>query len=225
MPGFLPSRDSELVTWSLNFSTRITATPTAFGLTAPQATAYGALHDAFVAAYNVSSAEATNSTSAVLTKNTARTSLTANARMLAGIVQKYPAITDAQRADLGLNVKASPAPVPPPALAPDIDIVSVAGNTVRIKLHNSATLHRAKPTGVKGAAVFSFVGPVAPSTEAAWTFQGNTTQTVIDVEFPAETPPGSKVWFTAFWFNPRAQSGPAASPVSTNVAGGSAMAA
>ncbi len=37
--------------------------------------------------------------------------------------------------------------------------------------------------------------------------------------------PGSKIWLTAFFFNPRAMSGPAATPVSTYLPGGAAMAA
>jgi hypothetical protein len=32
---------------------------------------------------------------------------------------------------------------------------------------------------------------------------------------------GAAVWITAFWFNPRKQSGPAAEPVSANLPGGS----
>ncbi|MGH7179314.1 MAG: hypothetical protein ACREJC_18200 [Tepidisphaeraceae bacterium] len=47
---FFPSRDTELLAWSLNFKTLITATPTAYGLTAGLATAYGVLHDAFATA-------------------------------------------------------------------------------------------------------------------------------------------------------------------------------
>lgn len=48
-----PRREAELVTWSGNFKTKITATPTAFRLTAAQAASYGTKHDAFVAAYTV----------------------------------------------------------------------------------------------------------------------------------------------------------------------------
>jgi hypothetical protein len=47
----------------------------------------------------------------------------------------------------------------------------------------------------------------------------------ISVVFPASVAPGSKVWLTAFFFNPRALSGPAATPVSTYLPGGAAMAA
>src|SRR5258706_406301 len=114
---FLPTREAELVIWSLNFKTRITAAPLPIGLSALQATAYGALHDSFVTAYN------------------------------------------------------------------------------------------------------------AATEEADWTFQGNTPRTSMNVTFPGATPAGAKVWFTAFWFNPRKQSGPAATPLGINLPGGAAMAA
>ena len=84
---------------------------------------------------------------------------------------------------------------------------------------------RGKPAGVDGLSVFSFVGTSAPTDEANWKFEGNTTRTVVDVLFPATVVPGAKVWFTAFYFNARKQRGPAATAVGTNIAGGSAMAA
>jgi hypothetical protein len=37
--NFIPSREASLVSWTNNFNTLVAATPTAFGLTAAQATA------------------------------------------------------------------------------------------------------------------------------------------------------------------------------------------
>jgi hypothetical protein len=97
---------------------------------------------------------------------------------------------------------------------------------VRIRLHDStSSTRRGKPPGVSGASVFSFVGAVAPTDETGWTFEGNTSKTVVDVAFPSATAPGAKVWFTAYWFNARKQSGPPATAVGTNIPGGAAMAA
>jgi hypothetical protein len=131
------------------------------------------------------------------------------------------------RSDLGLTVKdVEPTPIPPPAFAPSIIIESTTGNVVRIRMMDPANpTRRGKPDGVDGIAVFSFVGAAAPAEEGDWKFEGNTTRTTSDVMFPAATPAGSKVWFTAFYFNARKQSGPAATPAGTNIPGGSAMAA
>ena len=107
-----------------------------------------------------------------------------------------------------------------------IDILSVRGNTVTLRLHAAGdSSRRGKPAGVNGAAVYSFVGAVPPTDERAWTFEGLTSKVKIEVTFPGTVTPGSQVWFTAFWFNERKQNGPAATKVTTNLQGGGAMAA
>lgn len=197
--NFLPKREAELVTWSTNFKTKITATPTAYGLSAPQATAYGGLHDAFVAAYQTANNPDTRSPSSIIAKDMARDVLANNARLLARIVQATPIVTAQQKSDLGLSVRdTQPSPIPPPADAPAIVIESAAGNTVRIRLIDKENpARRGKPAGVDGASVFSFVGAAAPAEEADWTFEGNTTRTGVGIVFPATVAPGAKVWFTA----------------------------
>jgi hypothetical protein len=223
---FLPSRDAELLTWSVNFNTKITATPTAYGLTAPQATTYDGLHDAYAAAYQIANNPDTRSPSNIVAKDTAREALIQNARLLARIVQAAPAVTPEQKSELGLTVRdVEPTPIPPPATAPTIEVVSVVGRTVRIKLKDITSEGRGKPAGVHGAALFSYVGTTAPTTADGWKFEGNTNRVTNDIEFPDTVPSGATVWFTAFWFNPRSESGPGAAAVSTNLQGGAAMAA
>jgi hypothetical protein len=224
--SFLPTTDRGLLDWAQNFSNRITATPGDFGLTVPQAAAFAALFTTSETAYGVVADPGTKTKGAVAAKNTARTALKVDARNLASIVQGIATVTDQQKIDLGLTVRdREPTPIPPPEVAPDMDIISVLGRTVRIRLHNEKVLKRRKPEGVKGAAVFSFVGPTPPEQLDAWKFEGNTTQTTIDVEFPSEVPAGSLVWLTAFWCNPRLQSGPPCQPNSVYLAGGLAAAA
>lgn len=224
---FIPSREADLVTWSLNFSTKISADATEYGLTAPQATAYAALHTAFVTAYNVANDPLTRSPANIIAKNMAKDDLIENARELAAIIQAVPAITREQLASLGLTVRSTePSPINPPEDAPGIDIVSAVVRTVKIRLHDSANpTRRGKPAGVSGANVFSYVGATPPAEIAAWKFEGGTTKSVVDVEFDAAVASGAMVWICAFWFNPRLQSGPACAPVSTNLPGGAVMAA
>jgi hypothetical protein len=112
-------------------------------------------------------------------------------------------VTDTQLVALGLLPRPTRTPVPPPATAPVIDVVSTSGNTVKLRLHAAGdSTRRGKPAGVDGASVFSFVGATPPDTETEWTFEGVAWQRpLLDVTFPAGTAPGAKVWFTAFWFN------------------------
>ncbi|MCI0363473.1 MAG: hypothetical protein L0219_06290, partial [Phycisphaerales bacterium] len=116
--NYLPSRESELVTWSTNYNTKIVAAPTSYGLVAAQATAYTALHTAFVTAYNTANAPLTRSPVNIEAKNTAKTALIdgpGGIRALAAIIQAFPGVTDAQLRELGLTVRDSqPTPIPPP---------------------------------------------------------------------------------------------------------------
>src|SRR5688572_5857937 len=124
MADFFPSREADIVTWSVNFKTLITATPTTYGLTAAQATAYTTKHDAFVAAHQTANDPATRSPSAIIAKDVAKVALAAEARMLARIVQATPTVTAEQKSDLGLTVRdGEPSPIPPPAFAPEVDII------------------------------------------------------------------------------------------------------
>jgi len=193
MASFLPSRDSLLLAWSANFSTRITADAVALGLTAAQATAYATLQTNFETAM-AAIAPGDRSKSLVATKNAARLALKTSARLLAKIIQGQASVTDAQKIELGLNVRSAPTPIPPPADAPGITILSTVGNTVKLRLFDAVdSANRGRPAGTDGASVFSFVGAAAPTEESEWNFEGVTSKTKVDVTFPEGTAPGAKV--------------------------------
>lgn len=228
LPVFPPSREAELLIWAANFDQLITATPVAFGLTAAQATAFGNLRSDFVAKYATAVEPTTNSRAAVVAKNESKAALLEGARELIAIVQAFPGTTNEMRAGLGIKVRdGEPTPVPPPSVSPEIDIVSSVMRTVRLRVHNETTLGRRKPDGVAGALIFSFVGaqPPAPQDTHLWKFEVNTTKTTADVQFPSDVPSGATVWFTAFWYNPRGESGPAAAAAHANLPGTLSMAA
>lgn len=188
---FLPSTDAGLLAWSTSFSTQITATPTAFGLTAAQATAYAAAHAAYATAYAAATNESTRTKGAISGKNAARATLKVDASNLAGIVSHTATVTNQQKLDLGLNVRSKPSPIPAPSDAPGLDVASVSGWTVKVKLHDSATgSKRGKPAGVSGASVFSYVGATPPNDIAAWKFEGNTGRTGVEVAFDTSNVPG-----------------------------------
>jgi hypothetical protein len=215
-----PRTDDGLLAWSLNFKTLITATPTTYGLTAAQATAYGTVHTDFATALAACDPAIRNKTS-TNAKNAARTALKIAARQTASLVEGTPTVTDAEKIQLGLTVRSAPIPIPTPKDAPGLDVVSTAGWTAKIRLHDAAAGgKRGKPSGVSGASVFSFVGATAPADIGSWQFEGNTGRTTIDIVFPNTLAPGAKVWLTAFWFNGRKESGPACSPVGANLPGG-----
>lgn len=220
---FIPGSEAELVTWSNRFDQFITATPTLVGLTALQAANYHTLNEEWLSSYAVSQSDATNSKAARILKNEAKRNLIREARMLAGIIQKYPGTTDAQRAELGLTVPHTPTPQPAPATAPMVEVVSVSGHIVRLRLHDATSTRRGRPAGVVAAAIYSFVGPVAPPPAEIhrWTSEGDVSRPhAVDIVFPTSVPDGARVYFCAQWMNAKMERSPASSPISTNLAGG-----
>ncbi len=218
---FIPSQEAELVTWSTNFDAQINNDPPAVGLTVEQTGGYSTLQAAFVAAFQASQDPSTRTPSTIVTKNEAKDALVANARHLARIIQACPTVSDTQRSDLGLTVrKTEPSPVPVPEEEPHLDIQERFGSVVRIRLHDDTASRRGKPEGVEGAMVFSFVGPTPPTDLEKWSFEGNMTRALVDVAFDPALAAGTQVWLTAAWYNPRGQSGPGCTPVSTTLVGG-----
>ena len=224
---FIPPRESELVTWSNNFNTLINATPVAYGLTSAQTMTYTSLHDAFVSAYQIANDNSTRTPSNIVTKDDAKDVMIDNARKLVGIVQADPSVTDTQRSDLEINVPdTEPTPVPVPRDAPALTIVSIIGRTVKIRLRDVANPdRRGKPDGVNGAIIMSAEGVTPPSDIGEWKLEMNLTRTTADVTFPAALAAGAQVWLTAYWYNTKGESGPAAAPQTTNIAGGLSQAA
>jgi hypothetical protein len=221
--GFMPNTDGGLLGWSLNFRNLIQANPLSVGLTPALAAGYGVLHDNYATAY-AAAEPSIRSKFSVAQKNAARTELKNQARLLANLIRGTASVTDAQKVELGLTVKKSGSPIPPPDAAPGLSVISVSAWNVRIRLRDTSGL-RSMPAGVSGASFFSFVAPAGspsatPSDLSDWKFQGNTGRTRLDVTFDSALPPGAKVWLTAFWFNGRKQRGPICTPVSTNLQGG-----
>lgn len=218
---FLPKRNDELLAWSSSFAAYITANAVAVGLVAAQSTQYQTYHDDFADKLAISGSPLTRTRGAIEATNASRTVLKAYARELARIVNAFPATTNQQRIDMGLNPRdAEPSPINPPTEPPVLEVASAVGRILRLRLHGLNIPGRAKPEGVASAVVMSYVGATAPADIAQWKFEGTTTRTSFEVEFPATVPAGSQVWLTAFWQSPRGQQGPACQPVAAFLAGG-----
>jgi hypothetical protein len=222
---YIPRNDAGLLAWSGQLSTKVSATPTAFGLSAPLATSLATKQAAYATALAASTNPATRGKSTIFAKDTARRDLVAFVRVVARQIQGTSTVTDQQRVDLGLPVrKVVPTPVPPPAISPGIRVRSVNGRVVRLQVFDPANpTRRARPAGVRGATVLSYVGAVPPENPADWRFEGSISKNLFDVAFPVSVAPGAKVFFTAFYFNPRSESGPACEAVSTHLQFGGDM--
>lgn len=219
--NFLPTNDNALLTWAQGFAQKITATPTAFGLVAGQATSMTAAVTAFSTVLATANNPATRTRAAIASKDAAKKPLQAMARDLARIINAFPTITNAQRIDLGLTPRSGTiSPIQAPDVAPVLDVVGAIGRTIKIRLRSPDSARRGKPEGVAGVTIFSYVGNTPPADISLYRFEGSTSRTTAEVEFSPMVPAGSQVFLTAFYYNPRGESGPACQPVSAYLAGG-----
>lgn len=230
VPSFPPRREADLLNWSRIFDDKINADPAAVGLAAGQAAAYSVLHSAFAAAFAAVRNPNTNSRQAVAAKNQAMDALlngTGGAWQLVNIIQAFPGTDDSMRGQLGLRPPDKElTPVPAPDTGPRLSILSTSGRMVKLRLRDQTSPdRRGKPIGVQGATVLYCVSDTPQVDRAMWFFAMNTSRPVFDVEIPNCIEAGSRVWLTAFWFNARKDASPFATPQSTRIGDGLALAA
>lgn len=223
---FLPDRQTELRACSQNFSQKISDSPATYGLTAAQAADYAALNDAYALALQTALRNSTRTPPAIAAKKDAMKALKAKARELARIIRANPEVTSFQRASLRLSLHKpddrSPR-VGRPKTSPEVLLSIADGFSVNVRLRERDGYHRRRPHGVLGATIFTFVGAAAPESLRDWQFHGLTTRTKTRITFTGKEAPGSRIWITAQWINPRLQRGPASRPVCTNLPGGMPM--
>jgi hypothetical protein len=216
--GFLDVPDVKLLSWSEAFGGNIDADPAKYGLSPAQTGAYSDLHAAFAATLQANLPQF-RSKATTLLKNDARAALVADARLLVNLINGQKTLTDADKIGIGLPVRSKPTQNAPPDEAPFIEIVSVRGHTVSIRLGRSGVVGT-KPAGVQGATLFRCISEDVPTPMSDWRFIGNFGRNAIDIDFPGALPPGAKVWLSAQWINTRLEGGPLCQAVSTHLQGG-----
>ena len=213
-----PKVDGVLLPWSLNFSTKISATPTVFDLTASEAAAYAGLHADFTARLATAENPTTRTKETIANKTMSKLALLARARQFAKVIKASPTVTDGQRISLGLPLRdVSPTPAPIPASRPLL-IIDPFGN---LRLADETTPdHRGKPPGVTGAIIFSSILPVAdapPVVPNETRFAGVATKSKFAIGVPTGSG-GKMLYVMAQWINAKGQLGPVSAVVKTLIA-------
>jgi hypothetical protein len=214
---FLPRREADLRMWSITFNARLQTEYSAYGLRASQAAQYAQAHDAFLTAFERANTPATRTKSAVQMKNDAQKVLRRTARHFARIIHAHPAVSDVQKAELGLTITRGggkqallPAPDTRPWLTADVQ----SGGRVQVRLRDSAQpFRKGRPAGVKGAILQRWCGEHPPDDVKRWVLWAMTTRTRVSLLLPHDVPPGTPIWLTAHWVNPRQEAGPLAHPI------------
>lgn len=206
---YIPPRDADFNNWFDNFSTRITATPALFGLTAGDAVqiaaAFTSWNDAYVAAITPS----TRTPLAVAAKNNERAAAEAVIRPYAINVRDNEGVTDADKLDLGLNVPdTTPTPIPAPSSSPVITIVGATPLQTTLRVADETTPNvRKKPFGAITCELWRTVAATENPDPTAATFVGDFSR----VPFPVDNEVGQAglvATYFARWKTARGLVGP-----------------
>lgn len=221
---YIPGPNALALAWMVNFSAMITATPTAYGLTAGDATTIDGYVDTFVDAQAVAEAPETRTPVSIAARDTARANAEQVCRPYAMQIQANPTITNAQLTELGLTVRSAPTPVPAPTTFPLISFLQATPLAHKLDYRDSETpTVKAKPANAIGMEVYRSVGTVAATDPAQAEYVGTVTKSPFRQSFDASQS-GKVVTYFARWITRSgpggvAQVGPWSSSVVANVVG------
>jgi len=215
-PDFIPRRDTDFLAWQKNFSTRLSSDSVAFGISPADAAALAILSDSFAAALSLAIEPGSRTRPNIATKNSARAELATRARQLARRIQSDPAVTDAQKIDLGLTPSSAAPPAGgPPRSRPILSVRPLTGGRARLRLADAESPnHRGKPPGTVGAILFVKIGGAMPTLTQDYSYAGMATTAIHTIQLPPEAH-CQEIWITARWFNLRGEEGPQAYPART----------
>jgi len=114
----------------------------------------------------------------------------------------------------------------PPATAPIVEVGTVCGRLVIIRLHSADSERRGMEAGAKGCNLYSFVGPAAPTDPCDpcdYHFEEMATRTIAQILFPDSVASGVTTWLSARWVTAHGAYCPASEPVRFTLQGGAVL--
>jgi hypothetical protein len=216
---FVPAKDQDLKAFTLNFSTKITAAPATYGLTAGQATAFAALYATFATALTAATDPATRTSVTVAAKDTARQAIVFSLRQLARVVQSTPGISPANLETLGLTVRQTvPTPIPPPTTKPVVAVERTLSQALQCRFSDETTpTSRSKPFGAVSCEVRATAALVPPASADAATFKGMASRVPFTISFDAGDV-GKTAYIYARWLNAKGEVGPWSTVTTSTIA-------
>ena len=218
---FIPDGDVPFFTMSKAFAEWLSANGASHGLSAGELAEVAASFTDWSQAWGDFKTAEQAYHSAFEAKETARRAMDANIRAKAGVIQKNPATTDADRAAARLTVpKGTRSRVQVPGSYPIVKKVDKSNRSLlRIFYGDSETVtHSARPRGVAFAEIRYHIGGPEPVNAAAMPLLKMHGRSPFRADFEAEQV-GQTVWFCMRWVNTRGEFGPWCKPFSAVVPG------
>lgn len=168
---YIPPTDPLLRVFAVNYQTLTTATPGAFGITAPDAVTISDAVNLFVVALDAYT-EDTRTAVLVAAKNAAKNAMIGILRTYSAQIRLNPGVTDENKVALGLNLpNNTPSPIPAPVTNPLISVIGSTPGSHTIRYADSNTPDkRSKPFGAVAMELYRVIGaaPVEVSTNAVY---------------------------------------------------------
>lgn len=215
MNPFYRLSDGELLNWSTNLSQKLTQSPSEFHITPEMAEEFELLVLQFNEELNAWNDPATRTPIASAAKKSAREQLLGRAKYLVKSINSNPETTDTQRDELRIKARKKARPIALPDDVPVVAVERMAGRWVTIQLNGG---RRARPSGSRGAVVFTFEGDELPVESSSWKMQCMTTKSSVEIDFGNSTQ-ANTFWISARWYNARGM-GAACAPVRVNLPAG-----
>jgi hypothetical protein len=223
--NFYSGTDAELASGSTNAVSILTPAPTTYGLTSSIVTGYTALATSYNALYALAIEPATRTSVVISNKNDAKRLLKAASLNLYRIIVSTSSVTNGQLLALRMNERVSPQPRPVPATPPTIDVISVVGRQVKIRLHDASSESRGMPFGATSVNIYSYVGATPPTDPTQYRFEGSSSRALTDILFSDSVASGATVWLSARWVSARSETSVGSAPTSFTLQGGPVSAA
>lgn len=211
MPDYIPAPDADFNAWQINFITYASANLAGLGLVAGDLTPVTSQQLAWSIQYPAHITAQAGAQSARATKDATRILFEAAIRPLVARLQASPAVSDGERAALGITIPSPGGPIGPPTTHPIIKLE--CGNRLQHTIHfvDSATpTKKAKPAGVLGAEIWialTSVGSPTPTDPAVFSFVALDTRTPYTLDFLG-VDGGKNAHYLLRWVNPKGDKGP-----------------
>lgn len=218
-PSYIPAKDADFDAWLLNFTTLLTAAPTTYGLTAPDAVICAAQYTAWHPAYIAATDPSTRTSVTVAAKDAARVTAEQVIRPYAQQISKNASVTPGDKTAIGVNLpNNSPVPIPAPTSFPILGFRSATPLQHLLQYQDSDLgTGKAKPFGAIGLELYRAIGTVPAVDPSQAEYYAQVTKSPCRVTFTAGDV-GKTCTYFARWITRSgpggvAQSGPWSAPL------------
>ena len=213
--------DSGLLNWSINLSDKLSSAPSEYHITPEMAEEFALVASQFEEKLHAWITPLTRTPVASEAKKLARQALLTRAKYLVGSINNNPETTSTQREELGILARQAGRPASLPDGPPMVRVLRTNGRTVTIRVKDKP-ITGSRPSGARGAVIFTCEGDEMPGESSDWRFQCLATRSTRKIDF-GHSPHASTIWISARWYNARGDLGPASLGVQVHLPVGMAL--